>query len=95
MTSACGRLAGVDIDRIAAVLKDWRLSSTGVKSWMYSQVTAGGVDVSEVNPRTMESKLAGGVYFAGEVLDVDGDCGGYNLQWAWSSGYVAGTNAAG
>ena len=62
---------------------------------MFSQVTAGGVDVAEVNPGTMESKIIPGLYFAGEVLDIDGDCGGYNLQWAWSSGYVAGMNAAG
>jgi predicted Rossmann fold flavoprotein len=95
LTSACGQMTGEDIDRIAAVLKNWRLRCTGVKSWMYSQVTAGGVEVSEVHSRTMESKVAAGVYFAGEVLDVDGDCGGYNLQWAWSSGYVAGENAAG
>jgi predicted flavoprotein YhiN len=48
------------------------------------------VDVREVNPATLESKIAAGVYFAGEVLDVDGDSGGYNLQWAWTSGAVAG-----
>ena len=53
-------------------------------------VTSGGVKVSEVNPTTMESKLVNGLYATGEVLDIDGDCGGYNLQWAWSSGYLAG-----
>ena len=61
---------------------------------MFSQVTAGGVDAREVDHRTLESKLFPGLYFAGEVLDIDGDCGGYNLQWAWSSGHVAGTHAA-
>jgi predicted flavoprotein YhiN len=61
---------------------------------MFSQVTAGGVDVNEVDSRTMESKIVAGTYFAGEILDIDGDCGGFNLQWAWSSGYVAGTHAA-
>ena len=60
-----------------------------------AQVCAGGVDTREVDGDTLESKLAKGVYFAGEVLDVDGTCGGYNLQWAWSSGYVAGLHAAG
>ena len=50
--------------------------------------------LSEVNASTMASHLADGVYFAGEILDVDGMCGGYNLQWAWSSGFVAGLNAA-
>ena len=61
---------------------------------MDAQVTAGGIDVADVNSVTLESKLAGGLYFAGEVLDIDGDCGGFNLQWAWSSGYIAGMNAA-
>jgi predicted Rossmann fold flavoprotein len=92
--SACGELPQKEIHRIAGLMKDWPLRCTGVTSWMFSQVTAGGVDVEEVNPRTMESKIVPCVYFAGEVLDVDGDCGGYNLQWAWSSGFVAGMNAA-
>ena len=53
-------------------------------------VTSGGVKVSEIDPKSMESKLVSGLYATGEVLDIDGDCGGYNLQWAWSSGYLAG-----
>ena len=52
------------------------------------------VDTSEIDPDTMESKLVKGLYFAGEILDVDGICGGYNLQWAWTSGYLAGKGAA-
>jgi predicted flavoprotein YhiN len=48
----------------------------------------------EINPKTMESRLVKGLYFAGEILDIDGQCGGFNLQWAWSSGFVAGKNAA-
>ena len=58
-----------------------------------AQVTAGGILTSEFNPETMESKLVSGLYACGEVLDIDGDCGGYNLQWAWSSGRLAGENA--
>ena len=50
--------------------------------------------MSEIDPDTMESRLAGGLYFAGEMVDVDGPCGGYNLQWAWSSGAAAGIHAA-
>ena len=50
--------------------------------------------MSEIDPDTMESRLAGGLYFAGEMVDVDGPCGGYNLQWAWSSGALAGRSAA-
>jgi predicted flavoprotein YhiN len=65
----------------------------GSGTFEQAQVTAGGVDVTQVNT-DMESKLVPGLYFAGEILDVDGACGGYNLQWAWSSGYLAGIHAA-
>lgn len=58
-----------------------------------AQVTAGGVLTEGFDPNTMESKLVPGLYACGEVLDIDGDCGGYNLQWAWSSGRCAGLNA--
>ena len=57
-------------------------------------MTAGGVDTDEICPDTMESKLVPGLFFAGEVMDIDGMCGGYNLQWAWSSGAAAGKGAA-
>ncbi len=71
-----------------------RIDIIGTKGFDNAQVSAGGVDTDEVNPTTMESRLAPGLYFCGEVLDVDGACGGYNLQWAWSSGYIAGDSAA-
>ncbi len=58
-----------------------------------AQVTAGGVKTDEFDPTTMESRLVSGLYACGEVLDIDGDCGGYNLQWAWSSGSLAGASA--
>ncbi len=90
----CGEFPQEAIVRLAQTLKQWTLPCTGTQSWMFSQVTAGGVDVREINPATLESKLVPGVYFAGEVLDIDGDSGGYNLQWAWSSGAIAGTHAA-
>lgn len=73
--------------------KDWRLHVTGSNPYENAQVCAGGVDTAQVNT-TMESKLVNGLYLAGELLDVDGRCGGYNLQWAWCSGYLAGHNAA-
>ncbi len=91
---SCGDLRERDIAAIAAQLKDWRVRCTGTKSWMDAQVTAGGVDTREVDGATLESKRVPGVHFCGEILDVDGDCGGYNLQWAWSSGHVAGVRAA-
>lgn len=73
--------------------RNLRLHITESNPYENAQVSAGGVDLREVE-LTMESKLCPGVYFAGEILDVDGRCGGYNLQWAWSSGYLAGYHAA-
>lgn len=91
---ACGDLSHDEIERIAVAMKEWTIPCSGTQSWMFSQVTAGGVDVREVDSVTLESKRAPGVYFAGEVLDIDGDSGGYNLQWAWASGAVAGLHAS-
>lgn len=80
--------------RIVDILQDWRFEVTGTNPWPSAQVTAGGIDVGELEGKTMESKLVPGLYFAGEIIDIDGDCGGYNLQWAWSSGFIAGENVA-
>ncbi|MBR0089593.1 MAG: NAD(P)/FAD-dependent oxidoreductase, partial [Clostridia bacterium] len=77
------------------IIKNWQFKIEGTMSWNNAQVTKGGALTTEFNPKTMESRLESGVYAAGEVLDIDGDCGGYNLQWAWSSGYIAGKSAAG
>ena len=66
---------------------------SGTGDFQHAQVCAGGIDFGQVTNR-LESKLVKGVYFAGELLDIDGKCGGYNLQWAWTSGYLAGKNAA-
>jgi predicted Rossmann fold flavoprotein len=79
--------------RLLAWLKDFRLEVTGYRSFKEAIVTAGGVDTKEVDPRTMASRLVKGLYFAGEVLDIDGDTGGYNLQAAFSTGWVAGKAA--
>ena len=76
--------------RLAAALKTWRFAVHGTRGWNEAEFTSGGVDAREVKHRTLESKLRTGLYFAGEVLDVQGGRGGYNLAWAWSSGYVAG-----
>ena len=75
-------------------MTDWRFKIRGTKGWSSSQVTAGGVDTREINQNTMESKLVKGLFFAGEIIDIDGQCGGFNLQWAWSSGFIAGQRAA-
>ena len=94
---ACGLgqqpLAGIPDEALAALakkIKNFALPVTGVSGFESAQVTAGGVRTAEFRADTLESRLAPGVFACGEVLDIDGDCGGYNLQWAWSSGYVAG-----
>lgn len=74
-------------------LKSLRFDITGYNSYDYGQVCQGGVSVNEIDCKTMESKIVKNLYFAGEIIDIDGICGGYNLQWAWSSGYMAGKAA--
>lgn len=90
----CRELTGSRIRSIVHLCKHLSLSGLSTKSFENAQVCAGGVDCSEVKD-TLESKLHPSLFFAGELLDVDGPCGGYNLQWAWSSGYMAGNAAAG
>lgn len=90
----CGRLNKKEIYRIINILKEWKFEVTGYNTWQQAQSTAGGVDMSEVNPKTLESDKVKGLYLSGEILDVDGDCGGFNLQWAWSSGYTAGYSSS-
>jgi hypothetical protein len=80
--------------RLRVWLKDYRMQINGHGSYDEAIVTAGGVSLKEVNPRTMESTLVKGLYFAGEVLDLDGDTGGYNLQEAFSTGWLAGKSSA-
>lgn len=81
------------LHKVFSLCKHFALVVSGTNSFDNAQVSAGGVSLEEVT-ENLESKLHKGVYFAGEILDVDGKCGGYNLQWAWSSGYVAGYSAA-
>ena len=88
-------LSRKEIQAISSIIKNFKLQIKGTSTWNNAQVTKGGADVSQFNADTMESKLVKGLYCCGEVLDVDGDCGGYNLQWAWSSGYIAGIYASG
>ena len=82
------------IKNIVSMLKGFRLKIIDTNGFKGSQVTAGGADTTEFNSITMQSKKVEGLYAAGEVLNVDGMCGGYNLQWAWSSGRLAGASAA-
>ena len=71
------------------------LRVTGSRGYQHAEATAGGVPLEEIDPATMESRVCPGLYLAGEILDVDGRLGGFNFQWAWSSGWVAGTAVAG
>lgn len=87
-------LSREEIEKAVQLLKGWKISVTGTKGWKEAQVTAGGIDLGEINRDTMESLLAPNLYFAGELLNVDEKCGGYNLQWAWTSGLTAGKSAA-
>lgn len=88
------QLSNDEIRDMAKILTDWRFNIIGSRSFDHAQVTAGGVSTRDINPSTMESQIVKGLFLVGELLDIDGDCGGFNLQWAWSSGYVAGLNAS-
>lgn len=79
--------------RLVSLLKEFDLTVTGLGEWKEAIITKGGIAVKEVDPGTMESKLVSGLFFAGEILDLDALTGGYNLQIAWSTGYLAGQNA--
>lgn len=87
-------LSEKELKLIASTLKNWRFRIEGTMSWNNAQVTRGGADTAEFDSASMRSLIVEGLYACGEVLDIDGDCGGYNLQWAWSSGWLAGKHAA-
>lgn len=89
-----GSLHGAEIAAVADLLKAWRFPITGTRGFSAAQVTMGGAQRSAFDPESMEALSAPGFYAAGEVLDVDAGCGGFNLQWAWSSGRLAGLSAA-
>jgi len=78
------------LDKAVKVLKDYRFEANGTRGWNEAEFTSGGINVNEVNTVTLESKLKPGVYLAGEILDVNGRRGGYNLGWAWASGLAVG-----
>lgn len=82
-----------ELSALARLLKEFETEVVSTNPFENAQVCCGGVDVRDINPYTMESKIKKGLYLTGELLDVDGICGGYNLQWAWSTGAVAGIHA--
>ncbi|EJO5348146.1 NAD(P)/FAD-dependent oxidoreductase [Clostridium botulinum] len=90
----CQDITWKEKEKIFDILKNWTFKITGTNSFKNSQVTCGGVDAFEVSNKTLESLKIKNLYFCGEILDIHGDCGGFNLQWAWSSGYIAGKSAS-
>ena len=88
-------LAEESIMQLAGTIKNFRIPVSGTKGFRDAQVMGGGLDTDEFDPAAMESRIVPGLYACGEILDIYGDCGGYNLQWAWSSGHLAGFSAAG
>jgi predicted Rossmann fold flavoprotein len=90
----CKTMTRDEMSGLAGTAKKWSFAVTGSLSWNDAHVCAGGIKTDGFDRETMESLLVKGLYATGEVLDITGDCGGYNLQWAWSSGFVAGESAA-
>ncbi len=93
LSRVCASLSQKEASVLAGLITDFPLAITGVQGFDSAQVTAGGIDTRDFDPATMASRLHTGLYAAGEVLDVDGDCGGFNLLFAWASGIVAGEHA--
>lgn len=89
----CKKIRKADIIRLANKVKHFTVRINDTNTFDFAQVTTGGVSTAEIDSHTMESKLKKGLYLTGELIDVDGTCGGYNLQWAWSTGYIAGSHA--
>jgi predicted Rossmann fold flavoprotein len=90
VTQPMAELSGATLDRVAAGLGDWRLVPVGSEGYRTAEVTLGGVDTRALDGRTMETTAVSGLHFVGELVDVTGWLGGYNFQWAWSSGWAAG-----
>lgn len=88
----CNTIKDKDIENIIDFIKNYEVTVQKRRGFDFAQVTAGGISTDEIDPNTMESKIIKNLYFAGEIIDVDGICGGYNLHFAWSTGIIAGRN---
>ena len=88
-----GQLNKATLEAIPSSINAWQLKPAGDEGYRTAEVTLGGVDTDELSSKTMECKSVPGLYFVGEVMDVTGWLGGFNFQWAWASGFVAGQNA--
>jgi len=94
MSARVFELSDREIRNLAKTCKALKITVTGTMPFANAQTTAGGISTSDIDPSTMASRKCGGLFTCGELLDIDGDCGGFNLQWAWSSGHMAGVSAA-
>jgi predicted Rossmann fold flavoprotein len=90
VTAPMAEIPARDLADMAARLRDWPLRPVGSEGYRTAEVTLGGVDTNDLDGRTMQARAVQGLYFIGEVVDVTGWLGGYNFQWAWSSGWAAG-----
>jgi predicted flavoprotein YhiN len=88
-----GGLADGQLASIGSRLNGWQLKPSATEGYRTAEVTLGGVDTDGISSKTMEAKQQPGLFFVGEVMDVTGHLGGFNFQWAWSSGYIAGLYA--
>lgn len=94
-SALCGQVEQDAVCCLARMMKEFPTQITETNGFREAQVCCGGIDLSQIDGGSLESRKVPGLYFAGECLDVDGACGGYNLQWAWASGFVAGNHGAG
>jgi hypothetical protein len=94
LNGSCRTLTEAERRATGHLIKQWSVPAIGTRDWSQAQVTAGGLDVGQFHVQSLESRLVPGLFAAGEILDIDGDCGGFNLQWAWSSGWLSGRSAA-
>jgi len=92
ITSSMYELKKSDLELLSTYLSAWKMKPSGTEGYRTAEVTKGGVDVNYLSSKTMQVNEQEGLFFIGEVVDVTGHLGGYNFQWAWSSGYVAGMN---
>jgi predicted Rossmann fold flavoprotein len=91
--SGLGGISDKQLEQLASAVNEWKIVPHGTEGYRTAEVTLGGVDTAELSSKTMESRKVANLYFIGEVVDVTGHLGGYNFQWAWASGYVAGQYA--
>lgn len=90
---APAKLKEKELKKLVRMIKDYTAVITGTNTFEQAQSSAGGVSIDEIDPDSLSSRMVPGLYIVGELLDVDGICGGYNLQWAWATGYIAGNSA--